>query len=837
MEVFYRFAPFIQDYIYRCGWERLRGVQLEAARVLFETDDNLLLTSSTASGKTEAAFFPILSMMSEDPPRSFGAIYVAPLKSLINDQFSRLDELLDLTGIPVFHWHGDVAQSHKSKAVREPAGILQITPESLEAMLINRSNDIPRIFGDLRFVVIDEIHILTGTDRGNQIICQLGRIARLIGHHPRRVGLSATIGDVGIAADWLGAGTGRATQAPIVAEKKVSWRLGMEHFYISNPESDQSTTYGAERETQPLEGGDPPGFESELPQNDGSGQTENDYRGFADTGKYRSGGAAESSDDAIEASGGAAESSDDGATGASRPTEASGGATEAADGGAAEETADDDNATAPAEIDPGYEYIYECVRGKKCIVFSNSREETEYVTATLREIAERRGEPDRYLIHHGFLSASLREEAEAKLKAGEDVVTCATVTLELGIDLGRLERIIQLDSPTTVSNFLQRLGRSGRRGDPPEMMMVFREEEALPHTPLPQLIPWELLRAVAIVQLYIEGHFIEPPNVKKLPLSLLFQQTLSVVASSGELTGAKLADRVLSLPAFKSVEREDFRALLLAMLQGEYLELTAEKGFIVGLKGERLVSSFKFYAVFKDSDDYTVRCGSDEIGVIAFPPPVGDRFALAGRVWEVEELDMPRKLIYVKGVRGKMEISWPGDYGEIHTRILERMKQVLEEDTVYPYLKPNAQKRLEVARNVARNTGMLTHSLVCLGGYTWCLFPWLGTRSFRTLRKFIVRNSGPLKVSNLEYDGCCYMTFRMEHGGGFDAVKLWHDIIKNGVDRWSLVSGGEIPIFEKYDDRIPAALLRKAYAEDRLRTDELTVRMGQIMGEYRGGSR
>ncbi|MCL2519100.1 MAG: DEAD/DEAH box helicase, partial [Oscillospiraceae bacterium] len=102
VEVFNRFAPFIQEYIYKNGWEQLRGVQLEAARVLFETPNNLLITSSTASGKTEAAFFPVISMMYEDPPNSFGALYVAPLKSLINDQFSRLEGLLDLTGIPVF---------------------------------------------------------------------------------------------------------------------------------------------------------------------------------------------------------------------------------------------------------------------------------------------------------------------------------------------------------------------------------------------------------------------------------------------------------------------------------------------------------------------------------------------------------------------------------------------------------------------------------------------------------------------------------------------------------------------------------------------------------------
>ena len=110
-EIFYRFSPFIQEFIYNNGWENLRAVQLAAARVLFETENNLLITSSTASGKTEAAFFPIITQMCEDMPQSIGVLYIAPLKSLINDQFCRLDELLDLSGIPVFHCHGDVAQS------------------------------------------------------------------------------------------------------------------------------------------------------------------------------------------------------------------------------------------------------------------------------------------------------------------------------------------------------------------------------------------------------------------------------------------------------------------------------------------------------------------------------------------------------------------------------------------------------------------------------------------------------------------------------------------------------------------------------------------------------
>lgn len=746
--IFSKFPAFIKDFIYSRGWESLRDIQLAAAKVIFETDNNLLLTSSTASGKTEAAFFPILSELYESMPDSVAVLYIAPLKSLINDQFSRIDELLDMSGVPVFHWHGDVSASHKAKVLREPRGILQITPESLESMLMNRSNDIVRLFGGLRYVIIDEIHTLTGCDRGNQIICQLARISRLIGYSPRRIGLSATIGDVNKAAAWLGGGSGRETDAPLQAEQKIKWRLGLEHFYIQNPEADQSTAipYSDEKEK------------------DTSGKRESGY----------------------------------------------------------------------AQLDPGYEYLYDCVKDKKSLVFSNSREETEYVTATLRQIAARRSEPDIFLIHHGNLSAAIREEAELKMK-DEDThaVTCATVTMELGIDIGKLERVAQVSSPSTVSSFLQRLGRSGRRGNPPEMMMVFREENPLPNTPLPQMIPWELLRAIAIIQLYIEDRFIEPPAEKKLPFSLAFQQTLSTLASSGEQTPRALAERILALPPFASIPKEDYKELLLSMIKNEFIEMTDERGLIIGMAGERLINSFKFYAVFKDSEDYTVRCESDEIGTITTPPPVGDRFALAGRVWEVTELDIPRRLIYVKSVGGKMEISWPGDFGEIHTRILERMKQVLDEDTVYPYLKPNAAQRLETARRLAKSTGLIEHSLIHLGGYSWCLFPWLGTRSFRTLRRYISQNAKRYGISGIEFEGCCYITFKMEPQRDYYFISdMAQRLERDGIDLNSLVGENECPVFDKYDNSIPPALLRRAYAADRLRSDELIQRVQQIKNEY-----
>jgi ATP-dependent Lhr-like helicase len=357
------------------------------------------------------------------------------------------------------------------------------------------------------------------------------------------------------------------------------------------------------------------------------------------------------------------------------------------------------------------------------------------------------------------------------------------------------------------------------------MVMVFREEESLPNAPLPELIPWELLRAIAIVQLYVEERFIEPPAIRRRPFSLLFQQTLSVLASSGALTPKALGEQILTLPPFTQIPKEEYRTLLEGMLRQEFLEMTEEKELIVGLRGERLTASFKFFAVFKDSEDFTVRSGSDEIGTITTAPPVGDRFALAGRVWEVEELDVPHRLIYVHPVQGKMQIEWPGDYGEVHTRILERMRQVLEEDTEYPYLKPEALARLKQARAVARATGMLKSPLVHLGGYTWAMFPWLGTRSFRTLRRVLGQYADTFRMSKMEFDGCYYLMFRMERGDGASLLRTMAGrLMREGIDLDALIGPGETPVFEKYDGFVPAELLRIAYREDKLRSDEILAR-------------
>jgi len=737
MNYFSRYSPFIQDFIYRSGWQALRGIQNAAAQAIFGTEENVLLTASTASGKTEAAFFPVLTLLDENPSATVGVLYIAALKALINDQFSRLNELCEEAGISVYRWHGDVAQTRKRKLLRKPSGILQITPESLESLMINKHMEIPSMFGDLRFIVIDEVHSLLRGDRGLQTFCLIERMCRLAGCNPRRIGLSATIGDPYAAGAFLSAGSGRRCIIPEFDPGKETWRLSMEHFYNSDPQADEGMTEPTENP------------ETEAPSD-----------------------------------------------------------------------------TAPLAADPGIGYIFEHTRGKKCLIFTNSREECESVCQYLRQYCEVNHEPDRFLIHHGNLSASYRESAEEEMKDdGSLMSVCATATLELGIDIGRLERAFQIDAPFTVSGFLQRMGRTGRRGDPAQMWFVMREDHPEARAMLPDMIPWYLVQGIALVQLYIEEKFVEPPRTDRLPYSLLYHQTMSTLASCGEMTPGELASRVLTLSCFHRVTQEDYKTLLLHLLKIDHINRTENGGLIIGIAGERIVNNYKFYAVFRENIEYSVRSGSEELGTIVKPPPVGDKIAIAGRVWVVEEVDHKRHQVYCTLVKGNIPAYFGDVAGDIHTRILERMHRVLSEEKEYLYLMRHAVFRLRTARSNFLKSGMADHPLVPLGGNMWALFPWLGSYAFLALERFLkIKCASRLGLKGLNSSRPYYMQFTMKVSEAEFYRILAEEAFKE-FDPGDLVYPGEIPVFEKYDEFVPDELIRKGFAYGVLELDTMKERV------------
>ena len=734
--MFSRLAPFIQEYIYNHNWTELRPVQIEACQVIFNTDAHLLITAGTASGKTEAAFVPILTLLHENPVATIGALYIGPIKALINDQFERLNDLLKEADIPVWHWHGDVYQSHKNKLIKNPKGILQITPESLESLLINKNHDLLRLFGDLRFVVIDEIHAFMGSERGCQILCQLTRLAKITQTQPRRIGLSATLGDYSMAEEWLRSGTERSVITSKIEGGKRQVKLAVEHFYVSNQEEFSSQESEARI-------GSPP--DSCLLTSDSS-----------DSAAYD-------------------------------------------------------------------KYIFNLCKSRKCLIFANNKSQTESIIASLRQIAVDQGQPDIYHVHHGSISAGLRQAAETAMREpNEPAVTAATLTLELGMDIGHLERVIQLESPMSVASFLQRLGRTGRRGEAADMRFICAEDELSPEATLPEQIPWQLLQCIAIIQLYLEERWIEPIKPLQYPLSLLYQQTMSILAASGEISPAALAKQVLSLPTFAAITKEDFKLFLRYLIDVDQMQLTEKRTLILGLAGEKVVGRFQFYAVFPDNQEYIVKQGTMEIGSIVKLLPVGNQFALAGKSWQVLEVDLKRKIVFVKQVEGKASIYWRGGSGTIHTRILQRMRQVLFEDIEYSYLQKNALERLQRVRSVTRKAGLDQQNILLIEKGKCCIFPWMGTVAYRTLERLLncfCRES--LEIQSISGVNPYFLTIKLAK----DKFKyLESEIIslcEQRITAENLVTNSEAMEVQKYDEFMSDSLLQKAFANDYLDILEL----------------
>jgi ATP-dependent Lhr-like helicase len=718
-----RLAPFIREYIYEKKWNELRDIQEAAIGEVLDGTGHILIASGTASGKTEAAFFPILSLIAASPGNSARVLYIGPLKALINDQFERLKDLLALGKIPLWRWHGDVANSHKKKLLENPSGILQITPESLEALLLRHPEKAGRLFGDLAFIVIDEVHAFMGSDRGAQLLCQISRIESASGALPRRVGLSATLGDYGEAAEWLAAGSGKKTVFIKEEKSKKAVSLSLDYFF-----------------------------------------------GEGAKGSY-------------------------------------------------------------------YEELYSQCRNRKCVIFTNSRPEAEETIAAIREIAAARKEEDRCHVHHGSISAILREETEKKLRETEGpMTTAATTTLELGIDIGRLDRIIQIGAPQSAAGFVQRLGRSGRRTGRPEIYFSALEEGG---ESLPDAIPWPLLRTIAIIQLYLDEKWTEGVYPRPLPFSLLCHQTLSVLASLGEHRPADLARRLLSLPPFRKVPEEDYRELLLHLVNRGYLQKTSEGTLITGLEGERLTGHYSFYTVFPGEEEYRVVFGGRELGTVNFLPPEGSAITLAGRCWRIEAVDLrKRELIAVPG-GGTGTRVWRGGSAVLHSRVAERMRRVLAEENLYPYLTKRAEARLLEARRKARQCG-LTESIFIpedgapepsparlLGGrtpnrYGFFLIPWLGSRGMRTLQVILQNpsNRKGLKMSSLYREN--EYVFRILSGlePELFAAEL-RRLIENPGKPENLLEPDRIPFTDKYDYLLPPRLLLKQYAANMLDHEEL----------------
>lgn len=583
---FYLLSEEMQNAVWKMKWDYLYPIQEKAIAAIIQSNNHVILAAETAGGKTEAAFLPILSLVANQAPKNLKVLYISPLKALINDQFRRIGDLCELCDVKIFRWHGDVSRGHKNKLIKNPQGILQITPESLESLFINRTSYLKELFRELDFIVIDEVHSFWGNERGIQLRSLLHRILSYSKKPVRLVALSATIADKSYAKKWIN---------PV------------------NP--DQVDMIESNNFEKPL--------------------------------KY-----------------------------------------------CVMHFLRDKSLKVPLDL---FEDMRKLTTSLSSIIFCNSRGQVEETCHILSRLAGKEGDKNVYYPHHASLSAVEREYVEDKVKKSlYPVSVVSTSTLELGIDIGAIDMVIQLDSTFTVSSLKQRLGRSGRKPGSSRIFQLYSTTEE------------SLLQSLAVTELLL-SNWLEPPQEQKLPYDILFHQILSMVVEKDGILKSDLFSKIQGNPAFFHMPLEKIELLIEHMASKDYLEkIRPNEEYILGLEGERILRSKEFYSVFVTPEEYEVRAKDRIIGSLSKLPyyQPGLNIILAGKLWTIKKIDYNRSIVYVeKAVSAKPPI-YSGSGGKINHEIRSKMVEILCTQKKYPYLFGDGAQLLDALRKEANIMGL-----------------------------------------------------------------------------------------------------------------------------------
>lgn len=552
----------IRKYIRDKRWESLRPIQAAAISKIISTDNNYILASRTASGKTEAAFLPILSKTDFN---SIGVqvLYISPLIALINDQFYRIEDLCKDLEISVTKWHGEAKKSLKTNLIKNPNGIVLITPESLEAMFVNAPYNISTLFGNLKYIVIDEIHSFLGVDRGLQLMSILSRIQQVNKSKIVTIGLSATIGDDNyIEAKRL---TGDIDSTKILLDRTKK-------------------------------------------------ETEAKFKYFKNS-----------------------------------------------------------SAELPLDL---LKDLYKETASNKVLIFPNSRGRTEEVAVKLRKISDRVNGHKFYFSHHSSVDKEIRESIEHFAKSNERFNFCiaCTSTLELGIDIGTVDKIVQIDSTHSVSSLVQRIGRSGRREGEKSIVNLYATDK------------WSLLQSLACWNLY-KSEFLEPISTAKKPFDILLHQLLSIVKQLSGCPRTELCNRIRLNPTFSEITEPEINNLIDKFIELNYLE-NIDRELILGIEGENIVNSREFYSVFKTERTFKVYHKGQKIGDLQpnSQLKIDENIFLSARIWKIRDIDIQGfKITVIPAPDGKKPIFFGGG-GNIHRQIREEMLRILKSNENYSEL-------------------------------------------------------------------------------------------------------------------------------------------------------
>jgi ATP-dependent Lhr-like helicase len=562
----------IRKYIRDKRWESLRSIQVAAIEKILTTDNNYILASRTASGKTEAAFLPALSKTNFYEP-GVKILYISPLIALINDQFHRVEELCKYLDIPVTKWHGEANRTHKENLVKNPSGIVLITPESLEAMFVNKPHNVKRLFQNLDFVIIDEIHSFLGSDRGIQLKSILFRLKQINKKSFTVLGLSATIGDYKEAKRF----TGDESNTKVLLDKTAKAIKAIFRFHQQEGE--------------------------EL----------------------------------------------------------------------------------PLEL---LKDLYTETKDNKVLIFPNSRGRAEEVAVKLKKISERvKGHPN-YFSHHSSVDREVREYVEhfAKNNRRDNFCISCTSTLELGIDIGTVDEVVQIDSAHSIASLIQRVGRSGRREGETSNLFLYATNQ------------WSLLQAIACWVLYNEG-FIEPSQVNNKAYDILLHQALSITKGHSGIEINTLIQQLKENSAFSEIDKADIEEIIGHLIKFDLLE-RIQTEVIIGIEGERIVNHRDFYTVFKTEENFKVVNKGHVVGDVPFSPQIieDENILLAARVWKIKHIDEKSKKIEVNPALDGKKPMFFGSGVIVHPRIRQKMLEIIYSKEEFEFLDEKSTEALKELR-------------------------------------------------------------------------------------------------------------------------------------------
>lgn len=708
-KAFYLLDEKVRRWVWDQGWTDLRDAQERAVPPILSGDTDVIIAAATATGKTEAAFLPICSRLLAEEGQNACVVYLSPLKALINDQFSRMEQLCERLDIPVHPWHGDISTSKKGKFLKQPTGILLITPESLESLFANHGTVIPQLFCKLLYVVVDELHSFIGSERGQQLQSLLHRIEFAIKRRVPRIGLSATIGDMHLASRFLRPNGDSETEMIISEATNQELQLLLRGYILKPP------VLMPEEESQ------------EEVQPDGS------------------------------------------------------------------------------LIEIG-ENLFKTMRGGSNLVFANSRNRVEFFADMLRRMCEEQHLPNEFWPHHGSLSKELREEAEAAIKdKSRPVIIICTSTLEMGIDIGSVSSIAQVGVPPSVASMRQRLGRSGRRGDPAILRIYIQEVELKENSSLSDCLRAGLVQTIAMVRLLLAKWY-EPPPSGGLHLSTMVQQLLSLIAEYGGVTSVQAYNVLCKNGPFQFVSQQMFVDFLRS-LGSHRLIMQASDGLLLhGQLGERIVNHYSFYTAFMTPEEYRLVSSDRTLGTLPIDRPVAvdSLIIFGGRRWIVMEVDPQKKVIVLKPATGGKPPIFSGQAGWIHDRIRQEMFAVYKEKSVPVFLDAQAKELLAEARENFHRFGLAERRILPQGS-TIHILCWKGDRVMDMLAA-ILRSRG-LKAAN---EGVSVVAFNSSPDKLRECLRT---LLKEGLpDTFELAKSVANKAAEKYDLFLTEELLSTDYA-------------------------